>query len=163
MSMHHQGIGYYESPVGTLLIESQDDAITTVNFLKDIRRQPIVTPVITQCIEELDEYFYKGRKFFTVEIQLNGTDFQKRVWNELTTIPFGTTTSYEDIALRIGDIKSIRAVGVANGQNPIAIIVPCHRVIGKNGDLVGYGGGMDNKEWLLHHEGSLLKQLSLFD
>ncbi|RAW03503.1 cysteine methyltransferase [Pseudochryseolinea flava] len=161
--MHHQGIGYYESPVGTLLIESQDDAITTVNFLKDIRRQPIVTPVITQCIEELDEYFYKGRKFFTVEIQLNGTDFQKRVWNELTTIPFGTTTSYEDIALRIGDIKSIRAVGVANGQNPIAIIVPCHRVIGKNGDLVGYGGGMDNKEWLLHHEGSLLKQLSLFD
>ena len=160
--MQHQGIGYYESPVGTLLIESEDSAITTVNFLKDSRRDSFITPAIEQCIEELDEYFYKGRKFFSVELLLRGSDFQKKVWNELTTIPFGKTTSYEDIAIRIGDIKSIRAVGLANGQNPIAIIVPCHRVIGKNGDLVGYGGGMENKEWLLHHEGSLLKQLSLF-
>jgi len=160
--MHHQGIGYYESPVGTLLIESEDTAITTVNFLKETRRDPIMTPTIEQCIEELDEYFFKGRKFFSIELLLRGSDFQKKVWNELTTIPFGKTTSYEDIAIRIGDIKSIRAVGLANGQNPIAIIVPCHRVIGKNGDLVGYGGGMENKEWLLHHEGSLLKQLSLF-
>lgn len=160
--MQHQGISYYESPVGTLLIESEDNAITTVNFLKDSRREPIMTPAIELCIEELDEYFYKGRKFFSVELLLRGSDFQKKVWNELTTIPFGKTTSYEDIAIRIGDIKSIRAVGLANGQNPIAIIVPCHRVIGKNGDLVGYGGGMENKEWLLHHEGSLLKQLSLF-
>lgn len=160
--MQHQGIGYYESPVGTLLIESENSAITTVNFLKDSRRDGVITPAIEQCIEELDEYFYKGRKFFSVELLLRGSDFQKKVWNELTTIPFGKTTSYEDIAIRIGDIKSIRAVGLANGQNPIAIIVPCHRVIGKNGDLVGYGGGMENKEWLLHHEGSLLKQLSLF-
>ena len=160
--MQHQGIGYYESPVGTLLIESEDSAITTVNFLKDSRRDSFITPAIEQCIEELDEYFYKGRKFFSVELLLRGSDFQKKVWNELTTIPFGKTTSYEDIAIRIGDIKSIRAVGLANGQNPIAIIVPCHRVIGKNGDLVGYGGGMENKEWVLHHEGSLLKQLSLF-
>jgi methylated-DNA-[protein]-cysteine S-methyltransferase len=160
--MLHQGIGYYVSPVGPLLIESEDNAITTVNFLKDTKRDEVITPAVAQCIEELDEYFYKGRKFFSVELLLRGSDFQKKVWNQLLTIPFGKTVSYEEIAIGIGDIKSIRAVGLANGQNPIALIVPCHRVIGKNGDLVGYGGGMENKEWLLHHEGSLLKQLTLF-
>ena len=157
-----KGTAYYSSPVGDLLIESEGDAITTVNFLKDSRREEFRTAVIEQCIEELTEYFFKGRKFFTVELSLKGSVFQQKVWNELITIPYGKTTSYEDIGIRIGDIKSIRAVGLANGQNPIAIIVPCHRVIGKNGDLVGYGGGMENKQWLLHHEGSLLKQLSLF-
>jgi methylated-DNA-[protein]-cysteine S-methyltransferase len=160
--MQPQGIGYYVSPVGPLLIESEGNAITTVNFLKETRRPETITSAIEQCIEELDEYFYKGRKFFSVELLLRGSDFQKKVWNQLLTIPFGTTVSYEEIAIGIGDIKSIRAVGLANGQNPIAIIVPCHRVIGKNGDLVGYGGGMENKTWLLHHEGSLLKQLTLF-
>ena len=93
---------------------------------------------------------------------LSGTEFQRTVWSELLTIPYGTTVSYEAIAVRIGDIKSIRAVGVANGQNPIAIIVPCHRVIGKSGEFVGYGGGIENKEWLLYHEGARLKQLTLF-
>ena len=124
--------------------------------------EEIRNPVIDQCIEELDEYFFRGRKFFTVDIELRGSEFQKSVWNELLTIPFGSTISYEALAIRIGNIKSIRAVGLANGQNPIAIIVPCHRVIGKSGDLVGYGGGVENKEWLLYHEGALLKQLSLF-
>jgi methylated-DNA-[protein]-cysteine S-methyltransferase len=80
----------------------------------------------------------------------------------LLTIPYGRTCSYEDIAIRVGDLKSIRAVGLANGQNPIAILVPCHRVIGKNGNLIGYGGGLDNKEWLLYHEGAIRRQLSLF-
>lgn len=158
-----KGVAYYSSPVGELLIRSEGDAITTVSFLKDEKKEEEVrTAVIEQCIEELHEYFFTGRKFFTVELLLTGSDFQKKVWNELINIPFGKTESYETIAMRVGDIKSIRAVGLANGQNPIAIIVPCHRVIGKNGDLVGYGGGMENKEWLLHHEGSLLKQLSLF-
>jgi methylated-DNA-[protein]-cysteine S-methyltransferase len=118
--------------------------------------------VIEQCILELDEYFNKGRKFFTIELNPAGTEFQKRVWNELLTIPFGKTVSYEALAIRIGDIKAIRAVGLANGQNPIAVIIPCHRVIGKNGDLTGYAGGIENKEWLLYHEGSLLRQLNLF-
>ena len=158
-----KGTAYYDSPVGELLIESEGDAITTVHFLRDHKkRDEVRTAVIEQCVEELHEYFFKGRKFFTVELLLHGSDFQKKVWNELINIPYGKTVSYETIAVRIGDLKSIRAVGLANGQNPIAIIVPCHRVIGKNGDLVGYGGGMENKEWLLHHEGSLLKQLSLF-
>lgn len=157
-----RGLGYYFSPVGELLIESEGDKIVTVHFVKEAKLEQRPTPVIEQCIKELDEYFFKGRKFFTVELDLRGTAFQRTVWSELLTIPYGTTVSYEAIAVRIGDIKSIRAVGVANGQNPVAIIVPCHRVIGKSGELVGYGGGLENKEWLLYHEGALLKQLSLF-
>ena len=157
-----KGIAYYSSPVGDLLIESEEERIVTLNFLKDTRQEEVRTPVIDQCLQELDEYFLKGRKFFTFEMDLHGTAFQKKVWSELLTIPYGKTISYEELAIRVGNIKSIRAVGLANGQNPIAIVVPCHRVIGKNGNLVGYGGGMDNKVWLLQHEGSLLQQLSLF-
>jgi len=157
------GLAYYSSPVGELLIESKDEKITIVHFLRDSKKRQIsLTPVVAQCIEELDEYFFKERKFFTVELDPAGSDFQRRVWNALIDIPYGKTVSYEAIAIRVGDIKSIRAVGLANGQNPIAIIVPCHRVIGKNGELVGYGGGLENKEWLLQHEGAILKQLSLF-
>jgi methylated-DNA-[protein]-cysteine S-methyltransferase len=156
------GHAYYSSPVGELLIESKDDKITVVHFLKTRRQEALVTPVIEQCIRELEEYFYQGRKFFTVELDPQGSPFQVKVWNELLTIPYGRTTSYEDIAVRVGDIKSIRAVGLANGQNPIAIIIPCHRVIGKNGDLIGYGGGLDNKVWLLQHEGAFSEQLKLF-
>ena len=144
------------------MVESDNDKIVTVNFLKDSRQEESPTAITDQCILELDEYFYKGRKFFTVDLAPQGTEFQKKVWNELLTIPYGKTTSYEAVAIRIGNLKSIRAVGLANGQNPIAIIIPCHRVIGKGGELVGYGGGLDNKEWLLYHEGALLRQLSLF-
>ena len=157
-----KGLAYYNSPIGELLIESDADKIITVNFVKEAKQQESPTPATEHCIKELEEYFFKGRKFFTVDLELRGTAFQRTVWSELLTIPYGTTVSYEAIAIRIGDIKSIRAVGVANGQNSIAIIVPCHRVIGKNGDLVGYGGGIENKEWLLYHEGARLKQLSLF-
>ena len=157
-----KGLAYYKSPVGDLLIESQEDKIVTVNFVKDSKREEYPTAITEQCITELDEYFYKGRKFFTVELNPQGTEFQRKVWNELLTIPYGKTISYEAHAIRIGEIKSIRAVGFTNGQNPIAIIIPCHRVIGKSGKLVGYGGGLENKEWLLQHEGALLKQLSLF-
>lgn len=156
------GRAYYASPVGDLLIESKENKIITVNFLKTSKEDQQVTPVIEQCISELDEYFFEGRKFFTVELQFTGSDFQNKVWNELLTIPYGRTLSYMELAIRLGDINTIRAVGLANGQNPIAIIVPCHRVIGKNGDLVGYGGGLDKKEWLLQHEGAFSEQLKLF-
>ena len=157
-----RGLAYYSSPVGELLVESEADKITTVHFVKEAKYVENPTPTTDHCIRELDEYFFKGRKFFTIDLDLRGTAFQQTVWSELLTIPYGRTVSYEAIALRIGDIKSIRAVGVANGQNPVAIIVPCHRVIGKNGELVGYGGGLENKQWLLYHEGALLRQLSLF-
>lgn len=156
------GRAYYASPVGDLLIESKDDKITLVSFLKTGKLDQTITPVIEQCIQELEEYFFKGRKFFNVELAPVGTDFQLKAWNELLNIPYGKTLSYEAQAIRIGDIKAIRAVGLANNQNPIAIIIPCHRVIGKNGDLVGYGGGLDNKTWLLQHEGAFSEQLRLF-
>jgi methylated-DNA-[protein]-cysteine S-methyltransferase len=157
-----QGRAYFNSPVGNLLIESSGDQITVVNFLKTSKLEENPTPVIEQCIRELEEYFFEGRKFFNVELKLQGTGFQNTVWNELLNIPYGKTISYEELAIRVGDIKSIRAVGLANGQNPIAIIVPCHRVIGKNGDLIGYGGGLDIKTWLLQHEGAFSEQLKLF-
>lgn len=157
-----KGIGYYESPTGLVKVSALDDAITEIMFVHERLPDENKTVAIEKCIEELDEYFYKGRKFFSVELNLQGTVFQKKVWTELLTIPFGSTVSYEALAIRLGDIKSIRAVGLANGQNPVAVIVPCHRVIGKNGDLTGYAGGLTVKEWLLYHEGSLLKQLNLF-
>ncbi len=157
-----KGIAYYSSPVGKLQIESEHEKITVLGFLRDEKREEIRTAIIDQCIAELEEYFYLGRKFFSFEMDLIGTEFQVKVWNELLNIPYGKTISYEALAIRVGDIKSIRAVGLANGQNPVAIAVPCHRVIGKNGDLVGYGGGMDKKIWLLQHEGAIQEQLSLF-
>lgn len=156
------GIAYYNSPAGDLLITSLDQKITGVTFHNGERTDIHLTPQIEQCIRELDEYFCRGRKFFDVDIQLQGTEFQKKVWNELLSIPYGRTISYLELAIRVGDINSVRAVGLANGQNPIAIIVPCHRVIGKNGELVGYSGGMDKKIWLLQHEGAFAEQLDLF-
>lgn len=156
------GLAYYHSPVGDLVIGAQDDKITTINFSNSEKSEVCLTPVIEQCISELDEYFFQGRKFFNVDLRLAGSTFQNKVWNELLTIPYGKTISYMELAIRIGDINSIRAVGLANGQNPIAILVPCHRVIGKNGDLVGYSGGIDKKVWLLQHEGAFSEQLKLF-
>jgi methylated-DNA-[protein]-cysteine S-methyltransferase len=156
------GRGYYLSPVGDLQIESENNKITLVRFCREKRMEEIPSAAVDQCIRELDEYFHKGRKYFTVELELRGNDFQLKAWNELLAIPYGKTNSYQQQAIRVGDHNLVRAVGTANNQNPIAIIVPCHRVIGKNGDLVGFGGGLENKEWLLQHEGSILKQLSLF-
>lgn len=155
------GLAYYSSPVGELEIRSEGDAITTVGYLKDEKQTEALTPVIQQCMEELDEYFLQRRKFFDVNLKLIGTDFQQKVWTQLLEIPYGHTTYYADIAVKVGDINSVRAVGLANGQNPIAIIIPCHRVIGKDGSMIGYGGGLDRKEWLLRHEG-VLNQLELF-
>jgi methylated-DNA-[protein]-cysteine S-methyltransferase len=156
------GVGYYQSPVGDLKITSQQDKITAVHFLKTVRAESVLTPVIEQCISELEEYFLYGRKFFSVDMLLTGTQFQEKVWNELGTIPYGKTISYMELALRVGDVNSVRAVALANGENPLAILVPCHRVIGKNGDLIGYGGGVEKKAWLLQHEGAFSQQLSLF-
>jgi O-6-methylguanine DNA methyltransferase len=156
------GRSYFSSPVGDLIIESENEKIITLGFLKDSKQEEILSPVIEQCKTELEEYFSGHRKFFLFEMDLRGTDFQIKVWNELLNIPYGKTISYEELAIRVGNIKSIRAVGLANGQNPIAIVVPCHRVIGKSGELVGYGGGLDKKIWLLQHEGAMQKQLSIF-
>jgi methylated-DNA-[protein]-cysteine S-methyltransferase len=123
------------------------------------------TGMSSLIIQQLEEYFSGSRKEFDIPLDLQGTDFQKKVWTELLKIPYGTTISYKELAIRLGDLKCIRAAGTANGANPVSIIVPCHRVIGSDASLVGYGGGLWRKKWLLEHEGlSIVKgQLTIFD
>jgi methylated-DNA-[protein]-cysteine S-methyltransferase len=116
-------------------------------------------PYLFGVFYQLNEYFAGTRKEFDVPLDIEGTDFQKKVWNELQKIPYGKTISYKTLSEKLGDVKAIRAVGKANGQNPVAIIIPCHRVIGANGNLVGYAGGLDIKEKLLHLEGALNPEL----
>ena len=154
-----------DSPVGPIHIRSTPGFIVAVSF-RDYhteRRQP-GTMLEQQCARELAEYFDGKRQQFTFSFQQPGTDFQQRVWNELVKIPFGKTISYHELAVRLGDPKCIRAAGTANGKNELAIVVPCHRVIGSDGSLTGYAGGIEKKEFLLRLEGSLpgMNQTSLF-
>ena len=117
--------------------------------------------MLEDCVLQLNEYFKGDRKQFSLKLNAKGTDFQERVWNELLTIPYGKTSSYLELSKQLGDVKAIRAVANANGKNPLWIIVPCHRVIGSDGSLTGYAGGLHRKKWLLEHE-SPYKQQSLF-
>jgi methylated-DNA-[protein]-cysteine S-methyltransferase len=107
---------------------------------------------------QLERYFAGKLEVFEIPLDLIGTPFQQSVWKELLTIPYGTTISYRELADRLGNPRAVRAVGGANGKNPVSIIVPCHRVVGADGDLVGYGGGIDRKRWLLQHERALAPQ-----
>lgn len=138
-----------------LEISGTDEAIESVAFV-DAAGEALRAdhPLAVRACVELREYFDKSRTEFTLPLAPQGTQFQQTVWKELERIPFGTKRSYNDVAVAVGDPKTVRAVGNANGRNPIAIIIPCHRVIGANGKLVGYGGGLWRKEWLLEHEES---------
>ncbi len=147
---------YIESPIGTIEIQSNVAGICEVTFVEEKLFEPEETPILLQCAKELEAYFLGESHIFEVKLSPKGTDFQYNVWEKLQEIPFGTTQSYMDIAHKLGDGKKVRAVGMANGKNPIAIIIPCHRVIGGNGKLIGYAGGLGRKEWLLKHEGALL-------
>lgn len=143
-------IFFYDTPVGKLCIGEEDGGITRVtwgNFPADAEVGE--TPLLAACKAQLDEYFAGNRRDFDLPLNPKGTDFQKRVWQALTEIPYGETRTYGQIAAAAGNPKAARAVGMANHNNPIAIIVPCHRVIGANGKLVGYAGGMEQKEFLL--------------
>jgi methylated-DNA-[protein]-cysteine S-methyltransferase len=154
----------YQSEIGLLEIVGTEVAITSVNFVEDISTAQVKVPVILEeCVDQLDEYFRGVRKEFTLKLARQGTDFQKKVWQHLLEIPYGKTVSYLEIARTLGNEKTVRAVGGANGRNGISIIIPCHRVIGSNGDLTGYGGGLWRKAWLLQHEQSYSvgKQLPL--
>lgn len=153
-----------DTPLGAMLLEADEIGITRAEFTW-LEGLPEATSnsTLNQCALELTEYFNEKRMFFTVPLSLSGTEFQLSVWNKLQEIPYGETTTYLKMARALGDEKKIRAAASANGKNPIAIIVPCHRVIGTNGDLVGYAGGLDKKKWLLEHEGAIHKnQLQLF-
>jgi methylated-DNA-[protein]-cysteine S-methyltransferase len=147
---------YYHSPVGLLKISGTADFISEVGFYdvsqKSVQNKKHLPPMMIQCIEQLIQYFNGERRFFELPLNQEGTPFQKQVWNELTSIPFGKTISYLELAIKTGDPKATRAVAAANGKNNIAIIVPCHRVIGSDKTLVGYGGGLWRKKWLLEHE-----------
>lgn len=152
-NMNYQA--YYPSPIGLIGISSCQCSITTIDFVeqKQIQEDKNHIPeVVRQAVRELDEYFLGKRKKFTVPFHQEGTPFQLSVWQALTTIPYGYTKSYFDISSQINNSKAVRAVGMTNSKNPIAIIVPCHRVIGKNGKMVGYASGIWRKEWLLAHE-----------
>jgi O-6-methylguanine DNA methyltransferase len=147
----------YDSPIGALTLVASDDGLVALEFGK--RKHPEATNDLKRlapCRKQLDEYFAGKREEFTIPLDIRGTDFQKRCWHELLKIPYGQTRSYRQIAEAVGNRNAVRAVGLANGQNPIAIIVPCHRVIASDGTLCGYGGGLDLKEELLRLEGARL-------
>ncbi|HET6990168.1 MAG TPA: methylated-DNA--[protein]-cysteine S-methyltransferase [Bacteroidia bacterium] len=156
-----------DSPVGFIEIKGNEEFISSAMFYD---KPPVPsadeTPqLLFKAAAQFQEYFSGTRKEFDLRIQQTGTDFQQKVWAELCKIPYGETISYLDLAKRLGDVKSIRAAGTANGKNMISIIVPCHRVIGTDGSLTGYAGGLFRKDWLLRHEGGWpnTKQISLFD
>lgn len=155
-------ITYYQSPVGILEIQGTEETISAVLFVNSWKGTKLVedelnfskpeSAAIKECIQQLDEYFEGTRTDFTLATLQAGTDFQQSVWKALCNIPYGRTISYLELSKRLGNVKAIRAVGTANGNNSISIIVPCHRVIGANGSLVGYGGDLWRKKWLLDHE-----------
>jgi methylated-DNA-[protein]-cysteine S-methyltransferase len=147
---------YYESPIGILKIAATQHYITELSFVDNTTQlkhgEPGVSDVMHTCTEQLIEFFQGRRRHFDIPIHQEGTDFQKKVWNELLEIPFGKTISYLDLAKQLGDIKVIRAAANTNGKNKISIVVPCHRVIGTDKSLTGYSGGLWRKKWLLQHE-----------
>lgn len=148
-------IGYYNSPIGILEIIESNGYIIELKFIeeKNENQNEIFSDEINKCVNQLEEYFSGKRVDFDIKIKfLKGTEFQKSVWNSLIEIPYGETVSYKYIAEKIGNPKAVRAVGEANNKNPIPIIIPCHRVIGKNGSLTGYAGGLKTKEYLLNIE-----------
>jgi methylated-DNA-[protein]-cysteine S-methyltransferase len=148
------------SPLGFTKIVGDGQGIASVTVLNSEEK---VTDIIPQeledCVDQLKEYFQGERQQFNFQINPKGTEFQKRVWQKLLSIPFGKTASYLELSKQLGDVKAIRAVANANGKNPLWIVVPCHRIIGSDGSLTGYAGGLQRKQWLLEHE-SPYKQLN---
>jgi methylated-DNA-[protein]-cysteine S-methyltransferase len=144
----------YLSPLGPLRILGMASAVLEVKFCKTeiASIDDSVPEMLLVCRSQLDEYFKGERKIFDLRLEPRGTAFQKSVWRQLLRIPYGETRSYKDIARAVGNSQAVRAVGMANGRNPISMIIPCHRVIGITGDLVGYGGELWRKQWLLNHE-----------
>jgi methylated-DNA-[protein]-cysteine S-methyltransferase len=145
-----------ESPIGRLTLIASEEALVGLFMEVPGSKVPAAekrrTSLLDRVSAELDEYFEGTRESFDVPLAPEGTDFQRRVWAVLRMIPFGATCSYAEVARKVGRPRAVRAVGAANGRNPIGIIIPCHRVIGADGSLTGYGGGLPRKQWLLAHE-----------
>ncbi len=156
-----QAVTNYESPIGFLEIYATDAAVGRVEFAGEQAgegEEASGHPLLEEARRQLDAYFAGELRCFDLPLDLDGTPFQRQVWQQLLSVGYGQTASYQEIAVAIDNPKAVRAVGAANGRNPVAIIVPCHRIIGSGGraKLTGYGGGLWRKEWLLRHEGVLL-------
>lgn len=159
---------HYKTPIGIAKIIGNENGIQSISVLdgdKDVSTSLEMTKSVPKhlinCVNQLDEYFSGKRTEFDLKLNPKGTGFQKQVWQELLNIPYGKTRTYLEQTKKIGDPKAIRAVASANGKNPLWIVIPCHRVIGSDGSLTGYAGGIWQKKWLLEHE-SPVKQQSLF-
>lgn len=151
-----------ETPLGFAQIKGNEKGIYSITISSNSENTTDVIPrLLDDCVIQLQEYFEGYRKVFDLKLNPSGTDFQQSVWSELQKIPYGKTMSYLELSKQLGDVKAIRAVANANGKNPLWIIIPCHRVIGTDGSLTGYAGGLYRKQWLLNHE-SQCKQQTLF-
>ena len=155
---------YFPSPIGLLKLQCSDKYIKTITFCDaEVNIQNDEHKLLQACTKQLEEYFTGIRKQFTLPLNQDGTDFQNKIWHLLYKIPYGKTISYNKLARQYGDLKAIRAVASANGKNNIAVIVPCHRVIGSDHSLVGYAGGLWRKKWLLDHEAKYHLGVQEFD
>ncbi|MBE3110535.1 MAG: methylated-DNA--[protein]-cysteine S-methyltransferase [Acidobacteria bacterium] len=170
--MSETRVAYYESPIGLLEVRGGERGVSAVTFVDALAPRVArgaratrgartarggkgpLPAALADCLTQLDEYFRGERRAFSVKLDLGGTAFQNKVWRALRAVRFGKTASYKDIAKAVGNPAGTRAVGGANHSNPVSIIVPCHRVVGSDGRLTGYGGGLWRKEWLLRHEGN---------
>lgn len=153
---------YFETPLGIAEIKGDEQGLISISILKDSPEISDVIPdILKNAILQLEEYFAGERKTFQLKLNPHGTAFQKKVWDLLLEIPYGKTISYLELSRKLGDEKAIRAAASANGKNPLWIVIPCHRVIGSDGSLTGYAGGLWRKKWLLEHETGF-KQGQLF-
>jgi len=152
---------FIRSPLGITKIVGDANGIAELSILSEGEVTSKIPKVLKKCVSQLSEYFDGQRKDFTFKLNTQGTNFQQKVWQELLKIPFGKTISYLELSKKLGDAKAIRAVASANGRNPVWIVIPCHRVIGTDGSLTGYAGGLWRKKWLLEHENPTIQQ-SLF-
>ena len=142
----------YVSPIGPMRITGSEDGIASIDFVEEGEASKDIPQCLAECCNQLDQYFKGQLKEFSLNLIITGTSFQKQVYEQLIQVTYGKTASYKDIAVAINNEKAARAVGGANNKNKHSIVVPCHRIIGSNGKLVGYGGGLWRKEWLLEHE-----------
>ncbi len=153
---------YFKTPIGTAKIVGNKEGISSVSVMEqDVKTSAVIPESLQECIKQLEEYFGKKRTDFELKLNPEGSEFQKKVWRELEEIPYAKTISYSEQSKRMGKLKAIRAIASANGRNPIWIVIPCHRVIGSDGSLTGYAGGIWRKKWLLEHE-KPSNQTSLF-
>ena len=162
MKTNDQATAFFKTPLGIAQITGDENGISIISITDEGKISAEIPAVLKEAVSQFHDYFDGKRTNFSFKLNPKGTEFQQKVWQALLEIPFGKTCSYMDLSKKLGDIKAIRAVASANGKNPLWIAVPCHRVIGTDGSLTGYAGGLWRKKWLLEHENPSRKQELLF-